>query len=99
MGTILNTCKEARAKIRIVDEKMDQAVVCWKILNDGNRQVEVYLSDESKKIRDDVLILKGYLETIAIELEKDSEVRPYYNTVYNRCINFLQSTKEKEERI
>ncbi len=93
MGTILNTCKEARAKIRDVEEKIDQAVVCWKLLNDGNKQVEVYYIDKSKEIRDEVLTLKGILEAINIELEKDSNVRSYYNAVYYKCVNFLESTK------
>ena len=95
MGTILNSCKETRKKIREVEKGIDEAVIAWKILENGQKEVAIYFIDKYNEIRDSVVELKGKLETIRIELEKDSSVRTYYNEVYNKCIDFLSATGDK----
>ena len=96
MGTILNTCKEARKQIGEVEKKIDEAVFAWKILDDGHKEVAIYYTDKAKEIRDSILELMGKLKTIDMELEKDSKDRPYYNEVYDKCANFLNNTKPKK---
>lgn len=91
MGTILNSCKETRKIIREVEEKMDEATLMYKELEDGTKKIGALFVSKAEKIRSNVEGLKGRLEMIDIELEKDSAVRDYYNREYNRCVDFLET--------
>lgn len=96
MGTILNSCKDARKKIREVEKGIGEAVVAWKYLENGRKEVAISYTEKCNEIRYSVIELKGKLETISIELEKDSDVRAYYDNVYNMCIDFFNSISENE---
>lgn len=87
MATILNTCKAARRRIKSVEDKIDQAVVMWNIL-EGERSIGGLRTDKAEAIKGDVKELMGILEVIDKELEKDSDVRQYYNSVYKKCEDF-----------
>lgn len=91
MGTILNSCKETRKIIREVEKEMDDATVMYEELKDGIKIIVILFVSKAEKIRSKVEGLKGRLEMIDIELEKDSAVREYYNRVYNRCVDFLET--------
>lgn len=94
MGTFLNTCKEVRKNIQDIENKINEAVIGWQKLDNGSKQPVIYFVNKAETIRDDVLKLVGQLELINQQLEKDSEVRPYYDSVYNKCINFLDVTRK-----
>lgn len=93
MATILNICKEAREKIRVVEVKLDEAIVAYKILDDGSKRVIVSYTDKISEVRELMSELKGSLKDIDAQLEKDSTVRTYYNQVYDRYIQFLETAK------
>lgn len=92
MGTVLNQCKEVRKEIREIEAKIDEAVFMW-IQHDGKMSVAGFFRNKAEEIRGSVFELKGKLEQIDIILEKDSEVRSYYNKVYEKCCDFLQKTQ------
>lgn len=91
MGTILNSCKETRKIIREIEQKMDNATLMYEELKDGTKITGALLVSKAESIRSDVENLKGRLEIIDIQLEKDSQVRDYYQKVYNRCKVFLKT--------
>lgn len=87
MATILNICNDVRKRIKDIDEKIDQAVYVWDVSKD-KRTVAVLSIDKAEEIKGDVKELMGKLEVIDKQLEKDSSVREYYNSVYKKCADF-----------
>lgn len=93
MASILNICKETREKIRVIEGKLDQAVVAWKRLDDGSMKVVASYTDKIREVRELMFEIKGNLKDIDAQLEKDSSVRLYYNQVYDRYVQFLETAK------
>lgn len=85
MGTILNVCKNIRKEIREVDILFSKYVLLWKEEN-GKKEAIGYHRDIIK-YKDKIDSLIGKLESINIQLEKDSEVRCFYKETYDICVS------------
>lgn len=89
MANFLNVCKITRKHITEVDAKISQAIVAWEKLENGHKDFAAFFPEKAKKIKDDVVALKRELEVIESQLENNSDKRPFYDEVYNKCVDFL----------
>lgn len=90
MGTKLNVCKSARKDIRQIEVELEEAVFVSRNIGDGKVVAEGLIVTKAEEIKPRVEKLLGKLEIINMELEKDSNVRNYYNDVRDRLIDFLE---------
>lgn len=77
-----------------IDQKIEDAVVAWKINEDGTKEVCIHHIDKALEIRDEVAELKGQLTVLIKGLDKNSTKLNNYQNSYNRCKEFLDSTRK-----
>ena len=77
MGTILNSCKEARMESRNADSFIKTATAITMIKEDGEHVIGFHANEVDKAlVASDRSIAKN--ETVIGELEKDSSVKEFY---------------------
>lgn len=85
-----------RGKVReaqAIIEKINENIILWEITDNGIKTIGGYLTQESKKIRDEVCIMQGKLEVLCDGLDKSSKKKKQYGELLNLCIQFLSETR------
>ena len=92
MGTILNTAKDARSKIRKTNTEIQNSVIATGVETNRKKPI-IVLEDKTKSARESAKEALVQINDVIGQLEKDSDRRSFYEQQKMVLSNFINDTQ------